>query len=132
VLNTGRAALTASYSGSAAFPLSSASAALQVRKAQSRTSLTLSPASAVYGHEQSLKLTVTVAPQYSGSPRGAVIIAVGQTTLCTTRPSRGGGSCSPASPRVLSIGKHLVAASSQGSADFAPSSTSRTLTVTKT
>jgi alpha-tubulin suppressor-like RCC1 family protein len=131
VLNTGRAALTASYTGSAEFLPSSASAALQVREAQSRTSLTLSPASVAYGHEQSLKLTVTVAPQYSGSPRGTVIIAVGQTTLCTIRLSAQGGSCTPASPRVLSIGKHLVAASYQGSADFAPSSTSRTLTVTK-
>ena len=129
-LNTGRAALTASYTGSADFRPSSA-AALQVREAQSRTSLTLSPASVAYGHEQSLKLTVTVAPQYSGSPRGAVIIAVGQTTLCTIRLSAQGGSCSPASPRVLTIGKHLIVASYQGSADFAPSSTSRTLTVTK-
>ena len=131
VLNTGRATLTASYTGSADFLPSSASAALQVREAQARTSLTLSPASVAYGHEQSLKLTVTVAPQYSGSPRGAVIIAVGQTTLCTIRLSAQGGSCSPASPRVLAIGKHLIVASYQGSADFAPSSTSRTLTVTK-
>ena len=131
VLNAGRATLTASYTGSADFLPSSASAALQVREAQSRTSLALSPASVVYGHEQSLKLTVTVAPQYSGSPRGTVIIAVGQTTLCTIRLSAQGGNCSPASPRVLSIGKHLVVASYQGSADFAPSSTSRTLTVTK-
>lgn len=130
-LNTGRATLTASYTGSADFLPSSAGAALQVREAQSRTSLTLSPALVGYGHEQSLKLTVTVAPQYSGSPRGAVIIAVGQTTLCTIRLSAQGGSCSPASPRVLSIGKHLIVASYQGSADFAPSSTSRTLTVTK-
>ena len=131
VLNTGRATLTASYTGSADFLPSSASAALQVREPQSRTSLTLSPASVAYGHEQSLKLTVTVAPQYSGSPRGTVIIAVGQTTLCTIRLSAQGGSCSPASPRVLTIGKHLIVASYQGSADFAASSTSRTLTVTK-
>lgn len=102
-----------------------------MREAQSHTSLALSPASVAYGHEQSLKLTVTVAPQYSGSPRGTVIIAVGQTTLCTIRLSAPGGSCSPASPRILTIGKHLVVASYQGSADFAPSSTSRTLTVTK-
>ena len=131
VLNAGRATLAASYAGSADFFPSSSGAALQVREAQSRTSLALSPASVAYGHEQSLKLTVTVAPQYSGSPRGTVIIAVGQTTLCTIRLSAQGDSCSPASPRVLTIGKHLVVASYQGSADFAPSSTSRTLTVTR-
>ena len=131
VLNAGRATLAASYAGSADFFPSSSGAALQVREAQSRTSLALSPASVAYGHEQSLKLTVTVAPQYSGSPRGTVIIAVGQTTLCSIRLSAQGDSCSPASPRVLTIGKHLVVASYQGSADFAPSSTSRTLTVTR-
>ena len=84
-----------------------------------------------YGHETSVKLTVAVAPQFSGSPRGNVIITVGKATLCTIRLSAHGGNCSLPSQRVLSIGKHLVVASYQGSADFAPSSTSRTLTVTK-
>ena len=131
VLSAGKAALVAAYTGSADFLRSSAHATLRVTKAKTQTSLTLSPASVAYGKERSLKLSVTVTPQYSGTPRGVVIIAVGQTTLCTIRLNGGTGSCSPSSQKTISRGKHLVVASYQGSVDFSQSSTSNTLTVSR-
>ena len=131
VLSAGKATLVATYTGSADFRRSSAHATLRVTKAKTYTSLTLSPASVVYGKERSLKVSVTVMPQYSGAPRGVVIIAVGQTTLCTIKLNSRTGSCSPSSQKTMSRGKHVIVASYQGSADFSQSSTSKTLTVRK-
>ncbi len=130
ILSAGKATLIAAYDGSADFlRSSSAPATLHVTKAKSHVSLTLSQAAIAYGNERSLKASVTVTPQYSGTPRGVVIIAVGQTTLCTIKPSSGTGSCSPSSQKTLRRGKHLVVASYQGSADFSQSSASKTVVV---
>ena len=131
VLSAGKAGLVAAYTGSADFLRSSAHTTLRVTKAKTQTTLTLSPASVAYGKERSLKLSVTVAPQYSGTPSGAVIVAVGQTTLCTIRLNGGTGSCSPSSQKALSRGKHLVVASYKGSIDFLQSSASKTVMVRK-
>lgn len=129
LLSPGKTSLRATYKGDASFRKSSAGARLKVRRAASQTNLTLSAASVAYGHEHSLKITVTVAPQYSGTPRGTVIIAVGQTTLCVVRLSHGMASCAP-TRKALSPGQRLVVASYQGSANFTPSSAAKELTVT--
>jgi hypothetical protein len=106
-------------------------ATLTVRRAASRTTLTLSPASVKYEHETSVKITVAVAPQFSGTPAGNVIIRSGQATLCTARLASATHTCPFPSKRALSPGRHVLTASYQGSADFAPSSAVKTLTVTR-
>ena len=131
VLGAGKAVLVASYPGDLGFNSSSADATLTVRRATSRTTLTLSPASVKYGHETSVKITVAVAPQFSGTPAGNVIITAGKATLCTVRLASATHTCSLPSKRALSPGRHVLTASYRGSADFAPSSAAKTLTVTK-
>ena len=131
VLSAGKATLVASYPGDPGFNASAADAALTVRRATSRTTLTLSPASVKYGKETSVKITLAVAPQFSGTPTGNVIITAGKVTLCTVRLTRTTHTCSLPSKRTLNPGRHVLTASYQGSADFAPSSATKTLTVTR-
>ena len=131
VLGAGKAVLVASYPGDPGFNASAADATLTVRRATSRTTLTLSPASVKYGNETSVKITVAVAPQFSGTPTGNVIITAGKATLCTVRLASTTHTCSLPSKRALSPGRHVLTASYQGSADFAPSSATKTLTVTR-
>ena len=131
VLGAGKAVLVASYPGDLGFGSSAADATLTVRRATSRTTLTLSPASVKYGHETSVKITVAVAPQFSGTPTGNVIITAGKATLCTVRLASATHTCSLPSKRALSPGRHVLTASYRGSADFAPSSAVKTLTVTR-
>ena len=131
VVGAGTATLVAGYPGDLGFNSSAADATLTVRRATSRTTLTLSPASVKYGHEMSVKITVAVAPQFFGSPTGDVIITAGRATLCTVRLASTTHTCSLPSKRALSPGRHVLTASYRGSADFAPSSATNRLTVTR-
>jgi hypothetical protein len=126
----GSYSLTAIYPGDKAFDSSRAPAGrLTVSRARSRTTLQLSAGSAVYGNEKSLTMKVTVVPQFTGTPTGKVRITAGQTTLCTVQLSGGTGTCSPASPTILSAGKATLVASYPGDPGFGASSASATLTV---
>lgn len=131
VLGAGKAVLVASYPGDPGFNSSAADAMLTVRRATSRTTLTLSAASVKYGHEMSVKITAAVAPQFSGSPAGNVIITAGKATLCTVRLASATHTCSLPSQRALNPGRHMLTASYRGSTEFAPSSAAKTLTVTR-
>jgi hypothetical protein len=127
----GKAVLVAPYPGDPGFNSSAADATVTVPRATSRTTLTLSAASVKYGHEMSVKITVAVAPQFSGTPAGNVIITAGRATLCTIRLASATHTCPLPSDRALSPGQHVLAASYRGSTDFAPSSATKTLTVTR-
>jgi len=129
VLGAGRATLVASYPGDPGFRGSTAGAPLTVQRASSRAALTLSATSVRYGHEMSVRLTVAVAPRYSGTPAGNVVITAGKVTLCTVRLASATHTCRLPSERVLNPGRHALVASYSGSIDFAPSSVTRTLTV---
>ena len=129
VLGAGRATLVASYPGDPGFRGSTAGAPLTVQRASSRAALTLSATSVRYGHEMSVRLTVAVAPRYSGTPAGNVVITAGKVTLCTVRLASATHTCTLPSERVLNPGRHALVASYSGSIDFAPSSVTRTLTV---
>jgi hypothetical protein len=131
ILSAGKATLVASYPGDPGFNSSSGDATLTVQRATSLTTLTLSPTSVKYGNETSVKITVAVAPQFSGTPAGNVVVTAGKATLCTVRLASATHTCSPPSQRALSPGRHVLTASYQGSADFAPSSAAKTLTVTR-
>jgi Bacterial Ig-like domain (group 3) len=122
--------LTASYGGSAAFAGSvSAAKTLTVAKASTKTTLSLSAATVTFGHEQSEHLTVTVTPQYSGTPGGKVTIKTGTITVCTITLASGKGSCT-LTARQLSRGTHTLIAAYPASSDFTGSaSAKKTLTV---
>ena len=84
-----------------------------------------------YGHEQAEHLTVTVTPQYSGTPSGKVTIKTGTTTVCTITLASGKGHCT-LTARQLRRGTYTLAAAYPGSSDFTSSTSARkTLTVVK-
>jgi len=130
-LSVGSHVLTGSYSGDSNFGSSTVTKTVKITKAASKTSLTLSAATVAYGKEKTLIMTVKVSPQFSGTPGGQVIITAGSTTLCTVTLSGGTGKCSPRTETALSPGKHTVVAAYQGSTNFATSSASKSLTVSK-
>lgn len=69
-------------------------------------------------------VTVSVAPQFSGSPPGTVAVSLGGTgASCTLAPQANGpSSCSVPVPTSLAAGMYPVTASYGASADFAGSS----------
>ena len=73
--------------------------------------------------------SVTVAPRYSGTPGGEVLVTSGQAQLCTVRLARKKGKCSPSSATALGTGKRTITATYQASTSFLGSSASKTLTV---
>jgi hypothetical protein len=125
----GQYPLTVSYPGSSVFGASaSLPGTLDVTKAGSNTTLRLSAATAIYGHERAVRLTVHVVPRYSGTPTGTVIVTTGNTVLCTitlSARSAGRGSCKLASKTRLRPDRYLLTARYHGSADFRGSSSQR-------
>jgi len=69
-------------------------------------------------------VTVSVSPQFSGSPPGTVAVSLGGTTSsCTLAPQANGPSnCSVGVPTSLATGAYAVTANYGASADFAGSS----------
>jgi Bacterial Ig-like domain (group 3) len=131
-LPAGPAQLTATYNGSTDFAASmSAAASLTVSQAASTTALSVSPATIAYGDEQTEQVSVTVSPQYAGTPAGTVTVGSGTTTLCTATLASGSGSCAlPATG--LPAGLAQLTATYNGSTDFAGStSAAAPLTVIK-
>jgi hypothetical protein len=134
VLGGGAHTVTVSYSGNNAFGSSSSAAkTLTVVRAASKTVITLSSATVVYGHEKNLVITVTVSPQYAGVPTGPVTVTAGSTTLCKGRALLNGKvTCSPASATALPVGTYSVNAVYFGSANFqASTSAAKTLKVAR-
>jgi hypothetical protein len=83
------------------------------------------------GHEQAERLTVSVAPRYSGTPGGTVTVKSGTVTVCTIKLASGKGSCTLSAAK-LPAGPHTLAAAYPGSSDFTSSTSARkTLTVAK-
>jgi hypothetical protein len=125
--------VTAIYNADTNLTTSTATSAtsLTVTKASTTTSLSLSASSVVYGNEQTITFTSTVAPQFSGTATGTVAVKSGVTTLCTiTLPAT---TCStPATALTVSGSAYSVTAVYSGDTNFTTStSTSQSLTVTK-
>ena len=101
-------------------------------KQASRTSLTLSARKITYGHEEGVKLSVSVSPASSGStPTGTVTVKESKTTLCTIKLSSGKGACSLSSKR-LAVGSYSLIANYGGSSNyFSSASAKETLKVVK-
>ncbi len=107
----------------------SANTGVTVAKATSATTLGVSPSKVTYGDEQAARFSVTVSPEFGGTPGGTVAVTEGTVTLCTITLSSGGGSCEMLPARVAVSTYHAVA-TYEGSGDFATSASgAETLTV---
>jgi hypothetical protein len=105
---------------------------VSVGQATSSTVLSVSGAATAYGHEQTTVFSVTVHPEYTGTPTGTVTVKTGATTLCTATLSGGTATCSPNSATVLAPGSDSVTAAYSGSTDFGGSvSAASTLKIAK-
>jgi hypothetical protein len=129
----GQYSLTASYPGDTVFASSStaSSTAVTVSKATSATVLKLSLAKVTFGDEQADHFSVTVSPEFTGTPTGTVTVKDSKITLCSITLSSGTGSCS-AKARALAPGRYPLVATYSGSGVFDTSaSAADTLTVAK-
>ena len=123
--NAGSYRLTASYHGSPQFQPSTATAkTLTVSKAHTVTGIALSAGTLKFGHENSLRIAVTVSPPYGGTPTGTVTVKAGSTTVCAITLKAGKGTCAPTAKR-LNLGSHLLTATYAGNVDFLPSASAR-------
>ncbi len=130
----GSYSVTAAYQGDAAFAASvSGAKALKVLKEPTKSVLSVSASTIHFGNENHLIVTVTVSPQYSGTPGGTVAMKAGKITLCAGAVlSKGKVKCSPRTGTTLPAGTYsLVAVYSGNGAYTASTSSARTLKVVK-
>jgi len=107
----------------------SAGQTLAITKANASVKLKLSSATTTLGDENIEVFSITVAPQYTGSPSGSVEVMAGSKKLCKITLKASAGSCSPAAS-VLRVGTYSVDAVYGGNIDFeAAESNSSSLTV---
>jgi hypothetical protein len=126
----GAVKLTASYGGDTRYARSSSGPKkLAVARTSSKTTLGLSAAKVTYGREGSEKISVKVAPRYTGTPGGTVTVKANGTTLAVIRLKSGAGSYTLSANR-LRAGAYSLAATYSGNADFGRSvSAKKPLTV---
>jgi hypothetical protein len=102
--------VAATYLGDTNFlPSTSPAITLRINKATTKTRLTLKASRITYGHEQSERLTVTVSPQYAGTPGGKVVIKHGTAVVCTITLAHGTGSCALGAKTLPVAANHLYA-----------------------
>jgi hypothetical protein len=117
-LGAGSYHLVASYSGNSDFdPSAVGGATLTIARAGSATFLRLSTAKVTLGAEQAAHLSVTVLPEFAGTPTGHVIVRDASTTLCVISLSSERGTCS-LTPSELGVGTYHLVATYEGSSDF--------------
>jgi len=102
----------------------------QIGGLETKTSLALSAASVVYGHEKSLKFSVSVKAVYGGSVTGKVGISDGKKTICIVKLVKGKGSCTVPASTTVPVGKYGITAHYAGNKTASVSGTV-TLTVKK-
>ncbi len=107
----------------------STAATLTVNMAQSATALASSKGSTLFGQAVSFTVTVTAVPPGAGTPTGTVTFSDGNASIGTaTLDSTGAASFTTSS---LAVGTHSITASYAGDANFNPSSSSLSQTVSK-
>ena len=121
--------LTASYGGDSNLIAStSANFTQTVNPAATTNSLSLSSNATTYG--QSVTITSTIHPAFSGSPTGTVTFLDGSTTLSTVALTSGSAQFTTSS---LSVASHSITAKYSGDSNFSASTSSpQTLTVNPT
>jgi hypothetical protein len=131
-LAAGTQHLTGTYNGASGFGGStSAAETLTVVRATTKTSFSSSAGSVTYGHENTLHLSASVSPQYSGTVGGTVSVILGKSTVCTMTLSGGKGSCTPGSTTMGTGTQHLVAVYNTSTDFDSSSSAAKTVTVGK-
>lgn len=131
-LRPGGYQLTASYGGSATFRASvSAPVALTVAAEPTGATLTLSASKVKAGKEQTEKLSVRVAPKYSGTATGKVTVKAGSVKVCVITLKAGLGSCKLTASQLKAGTYHLTAGYAAAPPFAASVSAAKTLTVTK-
>jgi hypothetical protein len=86
--------LAAFYGGGISFQTSqSFTHAFTVKKATTKTAVGLNKPSVTFGKEQAERVFVAVAPQFGGTPTGAVTVKAGTRTVCAITLKAGKGSC---------------------------------------
>jgi hypothetical protein len=127
----GTVKFTGTYNGGAGSKPSTSTASVQLLKAPTATTLSLTAGTAKYGSEQAERLTVRVVPKFSGVAAGTVTVRAGSVVVCVIRLASGAGSCALTAGRLAPGSYHLVAGY-QGSTDFtASASPQQPLTVSK-
>ena len=123
--------VAAFYGGGISFQASqSFTQTFTVKKATTKSTLALSRSSVTFGKEQAEHLSVTIAPQFGGTPAGAVTVKAGTRTVCTITLKSGKGSCA-LTAKELKTGTYQLTASYPGKGGFTGSaSPPRTLKVT--
>jgi hypothetical protein len=121
-------AITADYGGDGTFLVSISPVLTQtVNEDASKTAMTLSANSVVYGQSVTFTATVTAASPGAGTPSGTVTFLDGTTTLGMANLVGGSASFSTT---ALAVGSHAIAASYGGDSSFAASASSgKALTV---
>ncbi|HLN15996.1 MAG TPA: Ig-like domain-containing protein, partial [Acidimicrobiales bacterium] len=134
-LPTGTHDVTATYGGDTNFGVSSHTdtGSLTVNGASSTTEVGVAPSTVPYGAESTATFSVTVVPEFSGVPTGAVTLTVGSTTLCVVTLAGGSGTCSPANAALgAAVSPYTVTAAYSGDANFTASAGATSLTVAQT
>ena len=133
----GQFTVTASYSGDANFaPSVSPPQTATVTKDPTRTTLSLSRSTVIYGDERSVEVTSVVIPEYSDGqvtfgPSGVIKIVTGITTFCYI-PYYSPVCSFPLGPTNLPAGVAKISAAYSGNNAFDPSAAPvKMLTVTK-
>jgi len=78
---------------------------------ESVTAVTLSAASVRYGHERTVRFSVSVKPEFGGqAATGKVGLSDGKKTVCVVTLAHGQGSCRPSSATAVAPGQYAVRA----------------------
>jgi hypothetical protein len=128
----GRHSLIASYRGATQFLSSSSGAGiLTITQAKTATAIALSSASAQFGQENRLRISVSAAGQYGAAPSGTVTVEANGAAVCSITLKSAKGACAlPA--RRLSPGGYTITAAFAATQDFMASvSAGKKLTITK-
>jgi len=126
----GTIGVTSFYGGGISFQRShSVTQTFTVTKATTRTRLALSTSSVTFGQERAERLSVTVAPQFGGTPAGTVRLKTGERTVCTIVLKSDKGSCR-LTAKELKPGTYRLTANYPGKGGFTGSASApRTLKV---
>jgi hypothetical protein len=122
--------LTATYDGDASYASASTSTTVAVAKAATTPVVTVSPATVTFGTKYNAIVSVTVAPQFTGTPTGDVTVYLNGNPMCAAALTAGKASC--AVTGGLNAGRYAITVSYTGNGNFASStSAAQYLTVAR-
>jgi large repetitive protein len=108
--------LTATYSGDASYAAATATATVTVAQGQTTPVLAISPATVTFGTSYQVNASVTVSPQFTGTPTGGVTVYLNGTAACAGSLTNRTATC--ALPRGQNAGRYQITASYGGDGNF--------------